>query len=236
MQEIDLGPEYQLVFELRPAHDPTKAYGFVNVVVCLKDLSSSIWVWHRDGAKWAMKKVIDIPAEPADEDQLRPAIKGFKACPPLVTDIDLSVDDRYPLRLMLGNRRPPAVRRLRPVQAQADRQGPDRRHRGPGRASQGRRPAERRTADGRGQPRWAAHLFHELALRRRSTTQFYPDGVKGWMVKLDANPNGGIELDPRFFIEWRDGYRPHQVHLQGGDASSDSYCYPVIREGAPPAG
>ncbi len=67
----------------------------MNCVVSLKDLSSSIWVWYRDGAKWAVKKVIEIPAEPADADQLPPAIKGFKACPPLVTDIDLSVDDRY---------------------------------------------------------------------------------------------------------------------------------------------
>ena len=43
--EIDFGEEYQLVFELRPAHDPTKAYGFVNAVISVKDLSSSIWVW-----------------------------------------------------------------------------------------------------------------------------------------------------------------------------------------------
>ena len=42
VQEIDFGPEYQLVFELRPAHDPTKAYGFVNAVISLKDLSASI--------------------------------------------------------------------------------------------------------------------------------------------------------------------------------------------------
>ena len=35
LQEIDLGKEYQLVFELRPAHDPTKAYGFAGVVLCL---------------------------------------------------------------------------------------------------------------------------------------------------------------------------------------------------------
>ena len=27
-----------------------------------------------------------------------------------------------------------------------------------------------------------------------------------------------------FFIEF-DGMRPHQVHLEGGDASSDSYCF-----------
>ena len=37
---------------------------------------------------------VDIPAEPADPDHLPPMLKGFKACPPLVTDIDLSVDDK----------------------------------------------------------------------------------------------------------------------------------------------
>ena len=42
LQEIDLGEEQQLVFELRPAHDPTKAHGFVGVVISLKVLSSSI--------------------------------------------------------------------------------------------------------------------------------------------------------------------------------------------------
>ncbi len=56
--------------------------------------------------------------------------------------------------------------------------------------------------------------------------QFYPDGGKGWMAKVDAGSQGGIELDRDFFVEWADGYRPHQVRLQGGDASSDSYCYP----------
>src|SRR4029453_6310065 len=33
LQTIDFGDKYQLVFELRPPHDPTKAYGFVNCVV-----------------------------------------------------------------------------------------------------------------------------------------------------------------------------------------------------------
>ena len=95
LQAIDLGPEHQLVFELRPAHDPTKAYGFVGVVISLKDLSSSIWTWYRDGDRWAVKKIIEIPAEPADPDLLPPALKPFKAVPPLVTDIDLSMDDRF---------------------------------------------------------------------------------------------------------------------------------------------
>jgi selenium-binding protein 1 len=95
LQEIDFGEEHQLVFELRPAHDPTKAYGFVNCVVSLKDLSSSIWTWFREDGKWAAKKIISIPAEPADPDDLPPVLKSFKACPPLVTDIDLSMDDRF---------------------------------------------------------------------------------------------------------------------------------------------
>jgi selenium-binding protein 1 len=58
--------------------------------------------------------------------------------------------------------------------------------------------------------------------------QFYPDGVGAWMAKLDAADGGGMAFDERFFPEgdvFR-GRRVHQVRLQGGDASSDSYCYP----------
>ena len=58
--------------------------------------------------------------------------------------------------------------------------------------------------------------------------QFYPEGIQGWMVKLDADPAGGMSLDPNFFLDFGD-QRPHQVRLQGGDASTDSYCYPVDR-------
>ena len=56
LQALDLGAEQQMVLELRPAHDPTNAYGFVGVVVSLKDLSASIWLWHRDNGKWAIRK------------------------------------------------------------------------------------------------------------------------------------------------------------------------------------
>jgi selenium-binding protein 1 len=55
--------------------------------------------------------------------------------------------------------------------------------------------------------------------------QFYPEGIRSWMVKLDANPQGGLSVDQRFFLEFEE-LRGHQVHLEGGDASSDSYCYP----------
>jgi selenium-binding protein 1 len=55
--------------------------------------------------------------------------------------------------------------------------------------------------------------------------QFYPDGIRGWMAKLDVGTGGGIGLDRTFLVEFENGYRPHQVRLQGGDASSDSFCY-----------
>ena len=66
-QEIDLGAEQQWVLELRPSHDPNKTYGFVSVGVSLKDLSASIWMWYREdgkNGKWAVRKVIEIPAQP----------------------------------------------------------------------------------------------------------------------------------------------------------------------------
>jgi selenium-binding protein 1 len=55
--------------------------------------------------------------------------------------------------------------------------------------------------------------------------QFYPEGVGSWMVKLDADPKGGISFDKKFLLE-SDDYRVHQIRLEGGDSSSDSYCYP----------
>ena len=94
-QTIDLGKEQQMVLELRPSHDPTRTFGFAGVVISLKDLSASIWMWKRDNGSWSATKVIEIPAEPADPDLLPPLLKGFKAVPPLVTDINLSLDDKW---------------------------------------------------------------------------------------------------------------------------------------------
>jgi selenium-binding protein 1 len=55
--------------------------------------------------------------------------------------------------------------------------------------------------------------------------QFYPEGIEGWMAKLDVAPDGGLVPDDRFLLRFA-GERPHQVRLDGGDASSDSYCFP----------
>jgi selenium-binding protein 1 len=224
VQALDLGAEQQMVLELRPAHDPAKAYGFVGVVVSLKDLSASIWLWYRDNGKWAIKKVIEIPAEPADPANLPPLLQGFKAVPPLVTDINLSLDDRFlyvscwatgefqqydvsdPFHprltgsLHLGG----IVRRApHPQKAAASLNG------GPQMVEVSR--------DGK-------RIYFTNSLYAPWDEQFYTDGICSWLVKVDAKLEGGIALDPKFFLEF-DGLRSHQVHLEGGDASSDSYCY-----------
>ena len=68
-------------------------------------------------------------------------------------------------------------------------------------------------------------VFFTNSLYAAWDKQFYPEGIRGWMVKLDVVPGGGIQFDPKLFVEFGE-LRPHQVRLQGGDASSDFYCYP----------
>jgi methanethiol oxidase len=43
-QRIDLGDQHQIVLELRPAHDPSKAWGFVGTTISVEDLSASVWL------------------------------------------------------------------------------------------------------------------------------------------------------------------------------------------------
>jgi methanethiol oxidase len=55
--------------------------------------------------------------------------------------------------------------------------------------------------------------------------QIYPDGIRTWFVKANAGPDGSLTLDRDFFVT-STAHRLHQVRLDGGDASSDSFCYP----------
>jgi selenium-binding protein 1 len=230
IQTLDLGKEHQLTFELRPAHNPTQAYGFVNTVVSLTDLSSSIWLWRRkenaNGAKdaWEVQKVITIPAEPAEEDQLPPVLKPFKAVPPLVTDIELSVDDQTLYVSCWGTgelKQYDVSDPLNPVEVGSVRIG--------GVVNQAPHPSAAGSLNGGPQmvevSRDGKRVYITNSLYLAADAQFYPDGIKGWMVKLDADPAGGIAFDENFFLDFGD-QRPHQVRLQGGDASTDSYCFP----------
>lgn len=228
-QRVDLGDQHQMVLELRPAHDPSKSYGFAGVVISVEDLSASIWLWHKDeGYEWSVEKVITIPAEPADAEDLPPALKPFGAVPPLVSDIDLSVDDRWLYVSCWGTGelkqfevsdpfhphetasvRLGGVVRRQPHPAQADM-----------RLAGGPQMIEV-SRDGR-------RVYVTNSLYAAWDEVFYPDGVGAWMAKLDADVDaGGLVPDAGFFPHGDDfrGLRVHQTRLQGGDASSDSYCF-----------
>ena len=231
LQRLDLGPQYQMPFELRPARNPAKAYGFVGVVISLEDLSSSVWLWYLDTTaggrgEWKITQVIDIPAEAADPADLPPMLQGFKAVPPLVTDVNLSLDDRYLYVSCWGSgelrqydvsdpfhpRHTGTVRLGGIVRRSAHPSRPDHRLGG------GPQMVEL-SRDGR-------RVYVTNGLYTAVDAQFYPEGFNGWMAKLDTPAGGGLTLDPGFFLELENGMRTHQVRLQGGDASSDSFCYP----------
>jgi len=232
LQEIDLGAEQQMVLELRPAHNPTRAYGFVGVVISLADLSSSIFLWYLDrrngggAGEWKAKKVITIPAEPADPADLPPLLRGFEAVPPLVTDINLSVDDRFLYVSCWGTgelRQYDVSDPFNPVLAGSVRLGGivcrTAHPRSPERPLNGGPQMVEVSRDGR-------RVYLTNSLYSPWDAQFYPDGIRGWLAKFDVGRAGGLALDHHFLVEFEGGLRPHQVRLEGGDASSDSFCFP----------
>jgi selenium-binding protein 1 len=224
-QAIDLGKENQMVLELRPSHDPTNTFGFVGVVVSLKDLSASIWLWKRRDGKWSAEKVIEIPAEAADPELLPPLLKGFKAVPPLVTDINLSLDDKWLYVSCWGTgelRRYDVSTPDSPKLSGVIQIGGIVRRAGhpnnPGKPLNGGPQMVEVSRDGK-------RVYFTNSLYASWDEQFYPDGIKTWFVKANATSDGRFELDPGFFVTSEE-HRLHQVRLDGGDSSSDSFCYP----------
>ncbi|MEU8584292.1 selenium-binding protein SBP56-related protein [Streptomyces abikoensis] len=228
LQRVDLGDEHQMVLELRPAHDPEATWGFAGVVVSVADLSASVWLWHRDGPDFAARKVITIPAEPAAPEDLPPALKPFGAVPPLVTDINLSVDDRWLYVSAWGTGEllqfdvsdPFHPRRTASVRL-GGIAGCEPHPAAPGVPLTGGPQMLELSRDGR-------RVYVTNSLYGAWDDQFHPQGIRPWMAKLDADTGrGGLAADPRFFPRGDDfhGLRVHQTRLQGGDASSDSYCF-----------
>ena len=223
-QAIELGPENQMALELRPAHDPRKAYGFVGVVTNTENLAGRVYLWHEDGnGGWTATKVIEIPAEPADPDDLPPLLKGFGAVPPVVTDINLSLDDKFLYVSCWGTgefQQYDVSDPFNPVlTGSVHIGGITRKAAHPGGAALNGGPQMVEVSrDGR-------RIYVTNSLYIAWDEQFYPEGIRGWTVKIDAAPDGGMEVDSDFFMDFGDE-RPHQIRLQGGDSSSDSFCYP----------
>ena len=176
------------------------------------------------GYWFSAERSINISAEDSTS-QLPPLLQGFKAVPPLLTDINLSVDDRFLYASCWGTGEmrqydvsdpfsPKLIGSVHIGGIVRRASHPAR----PGEALNGGPQMVEISRDGR-------RVYFTNSLYAAWDKQFLPDGIRGWMVKLDVASDGGIQLDPKLFVDFGE-LRSHQVRLQGGDASSDFYCYP----------
>ena len=227
-QTIDLGANHQMVLEVRPAHEPSREYGFAGVVVNTENLNGEIWLWSKDGSagnggKFKMEKIIDIPPEAADPGELPDLLKPFSAVPALVTDIDLSLDDKFLYVACWGTGQllqydvsdPHNPKQTGTIELG----GITRRQNHPnGKAFGGGPQMVEISRDGR-------RVYFTNSLYSSWDDQFYPGGVPGIQAMAQADPDGGLAVDPDFFVTFEEGYRAHQIRLEGGDCSTDSFCY-----------
>ncbi|WP_161792032.1 selenium-binding protein SBP56-related protein [Methylacidiphilum kamchatkense] len=222
LKALDLGNEYQMALEVRPAHDPRKLYGFLGVVISRKDLSASVWLWFKEKNDWQIKKVIEIPALKANPEALPSLLQPFGMVPPLVTDIDLSLDDKYLYVSCWGTgelHKYDVSDPFHPVLEGCIKIG--------GIVARTPHPkAPQKPLLGGPQmveiSRDGKRIYLTNSLYWAWDEQFYPAGIEGWLVKIKAE---SFELEKDFFVEFP-GFRPHQVRLQGGDSSTDSFCFP----------
>ena len=225
ISRIDLGAENQMALELRPAHDPTKAYGFVCTVLSTKTFSAGIWLWHRENgnAKWAARKVIEFPPSPPTRICCHRRSSSSRPRRHWLPKLR-SASTTSSSTLHAGGPASSTVRRERCVSSTRNGLGADRRD---GLAAR----LIPRPARSMALPRcWrsaatAAASTSLTRFTRRSTISSIPRAFTDGSLKSTSNPAGGIALDPDFFIPF-EGERPHQIHLEGGDCSSDSFCYP----------
>lgn len=227
VQTIDLGENHQMALEIRPAHDPAKDYGFVGVVVDTTNLQGAIFTWWRkDDGTFEAKKTITIDPHPADPEDLPPLLQGFSAVPALVTDIDLSLDDKFLYVACWGQgemHQYDVSDPMNPVLAgKVEIGGIVKKTTHPNGQDFGYGPQMVEINRDEKRVYWTNSLYSTW------DDKFYPGERGAAMVMANANADGGLELDADFWVSFPDGYRSHQIHLEGGDCSTDSFCYPSV--------
>jgi selenium-binding protein 1 len=195
----------------------------LGVVVDTTNLERSIWTWRRENGKFSIAKTATIPAEPADKELLPDVLKGFGAAPPFVTDIDLSLDDRFLYVSCWGTgelRQYDVSDPMKPKIAGSVRVGgiPTHTPHPNGRPFGGGPQMVEISRDDK-------RVYFTNSLYSAWDRQFYPQGVPGAQAMCHVGPSGGIKLDRDFFVEFDEGFGAHQIRLESGDCSTDSFCY-----------
>jgi selenium-binding protein 1 len=212
-----LGDGRQLVLALQAAHNPLSCFGFAAVVVSAGDLSSSIWLWHRDeeradGGGWAARRIIDIPAQPAAAARLPAVLQDIGAVPPLATNLGLSGDDRFLYVSCWGAgelRRYDVWDPFAPRLTGVIRLG--------GIVERAAHPGAPAKSLGGGPHRIAIsgddrRLYVTSSLCGPWDEQFYPDRAANWLAKIDVDEEGEMTVDRNFRPDFG-GLRACQVQL-----------------------
>ena len=204
-QTLELGDTGLVPLEIRWLHDPDADQGFVGAA-----LSSTMWHFHRDNGSYTADNVIAI-------DGVEQEGWPFPV-PALITDLVVSMDDRYLYfsNWLHGDLRQydisdPANPRLTgqlQLGGVLGRPGD-----GPRELNGGPQMLQL-SLDGR-------RLYVTNSLYSTWDNQFYP-GLKSWLLRIDCDPAGGMQLDPDFFVDFQPA-RAHEVRLQGGDCTTEIF-------------
>jgi methanethiol oxidase len=210
-QTVDLGGEDGLIpLEVRWLHDPDAEEGFVGAA-----LSSTMWRWYRSNGSWEAETVIDVPSVD---------LEGWPfPVPGLITDLVLSMDDRflYFSNWLHGDLRQydvsdPANPKLT---GQLWLGGLLGKKSDAGRDVNGGPQMLQLSFDGR-------RLYVTNSLYSTWDNQFYP-GLRSWLLRVNCDPNGGMEVDRDFFVDFDDRpggpARAHEVRLQNGDCTTEIF-------------
>jgi selenium-binding protein 1 len=205
VQSVDLGSEGMIPLECRWLHDPDAETGYVGAA-----LSSAMWRWFPQNDGWGVEKVIQVESQ---------EVEGWPfPVPGLITDLLISMDDKF---LYFSNWLHGDIRQYDisdPANPKLTGQvwcggvlGP---------VLQGDRKLDggpqmlQISMDGR-------RLYVTNSLYSTWDNQFYP-GMKSWMLKIDCDPNGGMTLDPEFYVDFGTA-RGHEMRLPNGDPTTEIF-------------
>ncbi len=212
-QSVDLGDEGLIPLEVRFHHDPDSTHGFVGAA-----LSSAIWHWHKPADRWEVEKVVQVdPVKVPGSDSPLPG---------LITDIVLSLDDRW---LYFSNWlhgdirqydvRDPAKPRLAGQVWLGGLLGKGRKFGGT--QLDGGPQMLQLSLDGK-------RLYVTNSLFSPWDNQFYPkmEDQGSWMLQLDCDTDrGGLAVNERFYVDFgkepHGAARAHEMRFPGGDSTSD---------------
>jgi selenium-binding protein 1 len=210
---LDLGEEGQIPLEVRFLHSPEATHGYVGAA-----LSSNIFHFHEDGGDWHAEKAIDFEArEHPDWDM---------PVPPLVTDILVSMDDRY----LYGSNWLHGEVWMYDISDPANPRKADS-------ISLGGYFGDRQSLNGRdlvAGPQMlqlsldGQRLYWTSSLFSSWDNQFFPEESEqgSVMLKADVDPrNGTMTLDEDFMVDFAElpegPARAHEIRWPGGDCTSD---------------